>query len=155
MSSFFITKITWEYGERYGHVFYPNNITAFQHKIQELHRFFEQKQQPSMVAISFTDPTLYLGFSVGYELSCIEFSCHYNEQRKVWTHPCYLKNDCYSEEDFIIISYFSSESYIRKNQFFSYKEVFDGIFYFIENRRFPKNFIWDSPEDMNSFITTN
>lgn len=152
MSSFFVDNITWEYGKKYGHVFYPKNMQELQDKIQELHTVFEQKQQPSLIAMLFTVPIFYLGFSIGYELSYMEFSFRYDQKYKSWTHPHYLKNDLYSEDDFIPISYFASESYTPKTHFFPYEEVLNGIFNFIENRKFPKKLVWDDLKDMQPFI---
>jgi hypothetical protein len=113
---------------------------------------FEQKQVPSFIELLFTDHTFYLGFSIGYELSYMQFSFRYDQKYERWTHPLYLKNDLYPEDDFITISYFASESYIPKTQFFPYEEVLNGVFYFIEHRKFPKNLVWDDLEEMQPFI---
>ena len=71
-SPYFVKKLEWEYGEQYGHAFYPQDFEDFQAKLRELEVQSIVSGSPFYLEVFFLDDN-YLGIIVGHALSCFIF----------------------------------------------------------------------------------
>ena len=143
--SFYVKKIVWEYGEKFGDVFYPNNILDLKEKIKELDSLGKKDSYPFFIFIDFNEDDLSLSFSIGDKHSCMEFVYKSKEKNNRANYLYNTDGDINVDFEF---SYFSSYSITNMMRTFPQEKVLEAIYYFIENKIFP-SFINFEDEETN------
>jgi hypothetical protein len=146
--SFLVSKLEWEKGVEFGQVFYPENITELQTKIEELHQWARNRHYPFLIAITFIDESLYLGFTIGHQYSLIEFICDIDRTKKTWNGPFYLKNSEGKSNEIIPISYRGTYTESDTTKMLPQAQVLDAVYTFIQQGVFPV-FIQLDDDDIN------
>ncbi len=67
-----VTKMTWEYGEKYGHVYVPHDLEDFARNLHYLHVYALHTNYPFYLHIYFTNST-FIGIILGLDASVFDF----------------------------------------------------------------------------------
>ena len=76
--SFEVEKLVWEYGERYGHAFFPHTSEEFRLMLDNLDAKGTKGERPFYVETYFTNDT-FVGLIVGGIYSCLDFGVAVSE----------------------------------------------------------------------------
>ena len=144
--SFYVKKIVWEYGEKFGDVFYPNNILDLKEKIKELDLLGRKKNYPFLISLVLDDQNISLSFTVGHRYSLIEFI--YDR-----SGPIYIFNPEGNENEHIDFYYWASHSVADTNKMIFQEKVLEAIYYFIENKMFPLFIKLDDDEANKQWVS--
>ena len=150
---FSVTKIVWEYGEKYGDVFYPHTLSDLQKKIKELDSWGRKNDYPFLIGIHFTDES-YLGLTVGHDLSYMEFYSYISEKAEQRQGPYYLVNPEGDIDEFIFIYYMASHSDIETTKMIPQYESLQAVYHYVVHKAFPPFIRFDDNEVNKNFICT-
>ncbi len=147
-------KMEWEFGEQYGNVLFPEDLSDVQNKIDELDTWGQERDYPFLVQLSFTDESLYLAFTVGHDYSFIEFSYDVDKERGRWQGPFYLKNVLGDSDEIIPIYYMSSYTEIDTTKMMPRDKVLAAIYHFIQHQIFPAYIQFDDTSVNRRFVSS-
>ena len=150
MPAFHVTKVVWEHGEKYGHVFMPQDMQGLKEKIEQFHNEGLNKNYPFQVEISFDDPQFYVSFTVGHEYSCMMFA--YAIDNNTVEGPFYVVNPAGREEEIIPIYLFASYTEPDTRTMLPYTKVREAVFHFAETYLFPLSIRFDDDIVNGRFI---
>lgn len=148
LMSFFCEKIVWEYGEKYGHVFYPQTIDEFKKKVTELDLWGRKKSYPFLIAAFFTDNT-YLAFTVSHDYSLLEFSYALDEGSK---GLFYVVNPMGDRNHIVPIYYMSSYTEPDTTKMLPFQCVLSAVYHYVEKKIFPAFITFDDEEVNRKFV---
>lgn len=154
MAEFIIEKLDWEYGEKYGHVFYPKNEKELLDKIDELDQLSTQKDYPHLIRAHFRNGNYRIGFTVGHEWSFLEFVYlkHNNEFHSSMGH-FYLENQEGCRDEIIPVYLMSSYTEPDTTKMLPKKKVIDAFLFFVKNEKFPPFIKLDENKANETFVT--
>jgi hypothetical protein len=147
-----VRSIVWEFGPKYGHIFYPSSLLDLQGKIAELDASGLARNYSFLISVEFFDDTWHLAFTVGHELSYLEFGYKRDSTANRGEGPFYLFNKEASQDGFVPIYYMASHSDIEYEKLLPKQQVLDAVYYFISNCRFPDYIVFDDAEVNNRFV---
>jgi hypothetical protein len=144
----YVSKLTWEYGEEYGHVYYPETLVDLQGKIAALNDWGKEKEYSFMIAALLTDGS-YLGFTVGHQYSLVEFTyiCDGNLEG-----PFYLSNPDGHTDEIIPVYIGASHTEPDTTRMYPLQQVLEAIYHYVEHRTFPSFIQFDSERVNKQFV---
>lgn len=148
MSEFFVEKLIWEYGEDYGHVYYPRDLPDLKKKIEELDTWGQEKDYPFLIEMRLTDHS-HVGFSVAHEYSFVEFGYRDNGEKK---GPVYLTNPDGNVDELVPIYYFASYTEPDTTKMLPLQQVLEAIYHFVKHGSFPSYIEFNDEETNKKFV---
>ena len=138
--SYYVKKIEWEYGEQYGHVFYPRDLEDVQSNLSLLEDLAVARAYPFYVEIFFEDDS-YLGLIVGHALSCFTFGVFVSDDHK--SPQCRTQFDRHYDEQkeaenyFIEYSFKGDQGEKQAAEMLPKEQAYAALYYYIEKKKFP------------------
>ncbi len=147
---FFVSKLTWEYGEEYGHVYYPTNMVDLRKKISELNEWGLKKGYPFFIMMQLTDGS-FLGFTVAHEYSFVEFN--FNNAGNL-EGPYHLLNTNGNVDEIVPVYYGASHTEPDTTKMLPIKQVLEAIYHYVQYRIFPSKIQFSSEVANKKFVST-
>ena len=144
MVEFFVKKMIWEYGENYGHIYFPKSLLDLKEKLGELDNWGRQKNYPFLLILYLADGSR-LGFTVSHEYSLVEFGYDDNGKLK---GPFYLVNPDGNTHETIPIYYLGSYTEPDTTRMLPLQKVLEAVYFYVEYKKFPA-FIQFNDERVN------
>ena len=150
-----VQKIVWEYGEQYGHVFYPKNKEEFDDKLRELDASGMQQGYPFFVEIFFVDDS-HIGMMVGHELSCFYFGIFVSEEEM--TSGSRTRYDAHYDSrkdgNTIYLEYSFKGDHGEKTlaELLPKEQIFKAVDQYIETQRLPSYILFGREEFVKNYI---
>jgi hypothetical protein len=133
--SFFVTKMEWEYGEKYGHVFYPHNMQEFKNKLEELDQKAISDKYPFYVDVYCANDTI-IGITVGHQQSVFRlFELLEKGKQDKYVLDWHFVD---SQSGFYIEHYYRGVlSEIESQQLLPKINALKALFYYVEIQKLP------------------
>lgn len=149
-----VRKIEWEFGEKYGHVFFPSSIIDLKEKIAELDSWGVKNDYSFLIVVYFADKTLHLAFTVGNEQSYLEFMYDVDRSTNRGKGPYYLYNSS-NKKGVTPIYYMASHAEVSLEKTMPKQDVLNAVYYFILHCSFPPYIVLDDSEANEKFVDSN
>lgn len=153
--TYFVKKLEWEYGEQYGHAFYPTDFEDFQAKLRELDIQAVVHGNPFYLEVFFLDDS-YLGLIVGHALSCFIFGVFVSDNYRSTT--CRTQFDSHydtgKEGDATLIEYSFKGDHGEKRlaEMLAKEQAFEALYQYIKHKKFPSYIRFSKQECIDKYI---
>jgi hypothetical protein len=146
---FFVEKMEWEYGEKYGHVFYPKNLEEFQNKLDELDKKSLHNGKPFYVEILCINSTE-MGVILGHNSSVLHFGEILSKDENPGERDSRLDFHLVDSNNFFYIeySYRGAWSEAESKQLLPKSDVLKAVYQYIETQKLP-SYIKFTRQDFN------
>lgn len=152
------TKLEWEYGEEFGHVFHPKNLEELKAKLQELELQAIKDAYPFYIEIFFIDDS-YVGLIVGHKLSCLSFSIAMpqleNSASRRRRYDGHYDSSQENDHTWIQYSFKGSHGEKRLREMLPRKKAFEALFRYITTQKFPPYILFTRPDFVEKYIDTD
>jgi hypothetical protein len=153
--TYFVKKLEWEYGEQYGHAYYPQDFEDFQAKLRALDGQAVVRGNPFYLEVFFLDDS-YLGLIVGHALSCFNFGIFVSDNDS--STPYRTQFDSHYEDEkegdptFITYSFKGDHGEKRLAEMLSKEQAFDAVYQYIDHKKFPSYIRFSKQELIDTYI---